>query len=64
LSIAENELRCLTRHCVSGRRFGDIETFHAEASAWSTDINDTRRGVDWRMRIDDARCKMKSIYPK
>jgi hypothetical protein len=27
-------------------------------------VNSTERGVDWQMRIDDARCKLKSIYPK
>lgn len=64
LNIAENELSSLTRQCVSGRRFGDIETLQAETSAWSTDVNDTQRGVDWQMKIGDARCKLKSVYPK
>lgn len=56
LNIAENELSSLTRQCVSGRRFGDIETLRDETSAWSTDVNSTQRGVDWQMKIDDARC--------
>ena len=64
LNIAENELSSLTRQCVRGRRFGDIETLHAETTAWSTDINATQRGVDWQMKIDDARCKLISVYPK
>lgn len=64
LNIAENELSSVTRQCVAGRRFGDIETLRAETSAWSTDVNDTQRGVDWQMKIDDARCKLKSVYPK
>ncbi|MGD9713748.1 MAG: IS630 family transposase [Thermomicrobiales bacterium] len=64
LNIAENELSSLTRQCVSGRRFGDIEALSAETSAWSTDVNNTQRGVDWQMKIDDARCKLKSVYPK
>lgn len=64
LNIAENELSSLTRQCVSGRRFGEIEILNAETSAWSTDVNDTQRGVDWQMKIDDARCKLKSVYPK
>lgn len=37
LNIAENELSSLTRQCVSGRRFGDIETLRDETAAWSTD---------------------------
>jgi hypothetical protein len=64
LNIAENELSSLTRQCVSDRRFGDIETLRDETAAWSTDLNTTQRGVDWQMKIDDARCKLTSIYPK
>jgi hypothetical protein len=64
LNIAENELSSLTRQCVSGRRFADVKTLQDETSAWSTDVNSTQRGVDWQMRIDDARCKLKSVYPK
>ena len=34
LNIAENELSSLTRQCVAGRRFGDIETLRQETAAW------------------------------
>jgi hypothetical protein len=64
LNIAENELSSLTRQCVSGRRFGDIETLQRETAAWSTDVNSTQRGVDWQMKIDHARIKLKSVYPR
>jgi hypothetical protein len=64
LNIAENELSSLTRQCVSDRRFEDIETLRDETAAWSTDINSIQRGVDWQMKIDDARCKLTSVYPK
>lgn len=64
LNIAENELSSLTRQCVSGRRFGDIETLRDETAAWSTDVNHIQRGVDWQMKVDDARCKLISVYPK
>lgn len=64
LNIAENELSSLTRQCVAGRRFADIETLREETLAWSTDVNRTQRGVDWQMKIDDARIKLTSIYPK
>jgi transposase len=64
LNIAENELSSVTRQCVSGRRFGDIDALREETSAWSTDVNNTQRGVDWQMKIDDARTKLISIYPK
>lgn len=64
LNIAENELSSMTRQCVSGRRIGSIEELRAETSAWSTDVNSTQRGVDWQMKIGDARTKLKSVYPK
>ena len=64
LSIAENELSSLTRQCGAGRRFGDVDTLLKETSAWSSDVNETQRGVDWQMTIEDARCKLKSVYPK
>ena len=64
LNIAENELSCMTGQCLRGRRIGDVGTFHDEVSAWSIDINSMQRGVDWQMEVDDARCKLKSVYPK
>jgi hypothetical protein len=64
LNIAENELSSLTRQCVANRRIGDLETLQQEISAWSNDVNDSQRGVDWQMKIDDARTKLKSVYPK
>ena len=60
LNIAENELRI--RQCLRHRRLGDLETLQAEA--WSVDVNERQRGVDWQMKVDDARCKLKSVYPK
>ena len=66
LNIAENELSSMTRQCLHGRRIGDLGTLHGEVSAWSTDVNGTQRvvGVDWQMKVDDARCKLKSVYPQ
>jgi hypothetical protein len=64
LNIAENELSSLTRQCVAGRRFGDVDTLRTETSAWTSDVNASQRGVDWHMKIDDARSKLTSVYPK
>jgi DDE superfamily endonuclease len=63
LNIAENELSSLTRQCVSGRRFADVPTLRQETVAWCIDVNASQRGVDWQMKIDDARTKLKSVYP-
>jgi hypothetical protein len=64
LNIAETELSSLTRQCVAEQRFGEIETLGEATGAWSTDVNTTQRGVEWQMKIDDARCKLTSVYPK
>lgn len=64
LNVAENELSSLTRQCVQGRRFPDEKTLRAETTAWSTDVNNSQRGVDWQMKVDDARIKLKSVYPR
>jgi hypothetical protein len=64
LNIAENELSSLTRQCVAGRRFGNVASLRRETALWSSDVNNTQRGVDWQMKISDARCKLKSVYPK
>jgi len=63
LNIAEAELSSLTRQCVADRRFSDTATLRREARAWSTDVNRTQRGVDWQMKISDARAKLRSVYP-
>jgi hypothetical protein len=64
LNIAENELSCLTRQCVAGRHFGEVQTLRVETQAWSSDVKSIQRGVDWQMKVDDARSKRKSVYPK
>jgi hypothetical protein len=64
LNIAENELSAMTRQCLRERRIGEIEELRDEITAWSVDVTDAQRGVDWQMKIDDARCKLKSVYPK
>lgn len=64
LNVAENELSSLTRQCVDGRRFPDEHTLRKETAAWANDVNGTQRGVDWQMKVDDARTKLKSVYPR
>ena len=63
LNIAENELSSMTHQCLSGRRIPTIETLRKETDAWAISSNDRQRGVDWQFTIDDARHKLKSLYP-
>ena len=64
LNVAENELSSMTRQSIGRRRIGDLKTLQKQIHAWSNDVNTTQPGVDWQMKIDDARCKLKSVYPK
>ena len=64
LNIAENALRALTRQCLHNRRFGDTPQLATATAAWSTASNAKQRGVDWQFKINDARTKLKSLYPK
>jgi len=64
LNIAENELSCMTRQCLKGRRTEDIELLREETEAWAAATNENQRGVQWQFTIEDARTKLTSLYPK
>jgi hypothetical protein len=64
LNIAENELSALTRQCVAHRRFGAIENLQRETTAWANDVNRKQKTVDWQFTIENARTKLRSVYPK
>ena len=64
LNVAECELSAMTGQCVAGRRFGTRDESRDETTAWQIHTNDRQRGVDWQFQIDDARVKLKSLYPK
>jgi hypothetical protein len=49
---------------VARRRFGDVSSLREETKVWSSDVNGAQCGVDWQMKIGDARCKLASVYPK
>jgi len=63
LNIAKNELSSMTRQCVAGRRMPDAEILASETAGWAEDVSINQRTVDWQMKLDDARCKLKSVYP-
>ena len=64
LNIAENELSSMTRQCLSGRRIPDLETLRTQTAAWAVSSNEKQRGVDWQFTVEEARHKLKSLYPK
>lgn len=58
------ELSCLTSQCMHGRRIGALTELHTAIGAWSDKTNAKQRGVDWQFRIENARVKLKRLYPK
>jgi hypothetical protein len=64
LNAAECELSCLTSQCLSGRRIGELDYLQSEIRTWSEKTNAKQRGVDWQFKFDDARRKLKRLYPK
>jgi len=63
LNIAENELSALTRQCLD-RRIPDRETLERETTAWYTQRNQSQKSVDWQFTTDDARIRLKRLYPQ
>jgi hypothetical protein len=63
LNIAEIELAALTKQCLN-RRIPDHTTLTAEVTAWQQKRNDYQKGVDWRFTTEDARIKLKRLYPQ
>lgn len=64
LNVAECELSALTRQCLKHRRIGEITELASEIAAWSNHTNQKQRGVDWQFQIDEARTKLKRLYPQ
>jgi hypothetical protein len=64
LNVAECELSCMTSQCIAGRRIGELEILQSEIKAWSDRTNTKQRGIDWHFTIDNARTKLKKLYPK
>jgi DDE superfamily endonuclease len=64
LNVAECELSCLTSQCLSDRRIAEVLELQSEIRIWSERTNAKQRAVDWQFRIEDARVKLKRLYPK
>ena len=62
LNIAECELSALSRQCLD-RRFPAFAALAAEVAAWQERRNAAGTRVDWRFTTDDARIKLKRLYP-
>jgi len=63
LNIAEIELSLLTRQCLR-QRVPDIKTLQREAQAWYERRNENQKSVDWQFTCEDARVRLKRLYPQ
>lgn len=62
LNMAECEFSVLARQCLA-RRLPDIPTVTTEITAWLRDRNRNSQPADWRFTTEDARIKLKRLYP-
>jgi hypothetical protein len=62
LNIAEIELRVVSTQCLN-RRIPDKKTLKREISKWQNQRNFSNAKVNWRFTTDNARIKLKRLYP-
>ena len=62
LNMAEIEFSALTKQCLK-RRIPDAQTLAREVSAWCDQRNQRNTTVDWRFTSEDARIKLRKLYP-
>jgi hypothetical protein len=62
LNMAEIELSVLSRQCLD-RRVPDEAALKREVAAWQNRRNASDAAIDWRFTTQDARIKLKRLYP-
>ena len=62
LNMAETELSVLTKQCLD-RRIPDAAFLMREVAAWVQQRNTAHATVNWRFTTDNARIKLKRLYP-
>lgn len=63
LDIAEIELSAMTVQCLAKRRIQDLETLRGLLKPWCNDRNSKQKGVEWHFTTEEARIKLKHLYP-
>jgi len=63
LNMAEIEIGIMSRQCLS-RRIPTKAEMAYQVKAWTSTRNSSNLSVDWRFTTDDARIKLKRLYPK
>lgn len=63
LDIAEIELSALARQCIGKNRIPDLETLRHLLQPWYAARNKMQQGVRWQFTTEDARVKLRHLYP-
>lgn len=63
LNMAEIELSVLARQCLK-ERMATQQNIEDQVRAWQQRRNAAKVRVEWRFGVQDARCKLKRLYPK
>ena len=63
LNIAETELSSLSMQCLGNQRIKSIDELNEKLQAWEVDRNARQKGVNWQFTAEDARIKLKRLYP-
>jgi len=63
LNMVEAEFAVMTNQCIGGRRIGDERTLKNEIASYERERNDQKATVNWRFTVEDAREKLKRLYP-
>lgn len=62
LNMAEIELSILGRQCLD-RRIPDQDVLRTFVAAWVNQRNNLSTEMDWHRRTEDARIKLRRLYP-
>lgn len=62
LNMAEIELNVLMGQCLN-RRMDDIHVISQQVAAWQKDRNNKEAKINWQFTGDDARIKLRRLYP-
>ena len=63
LNMAEIELSVLARQCLK-ERMESLANLSLQVESWQAQRNAAKVKVEWRFGVQDARCKLKRLYPK
>lgn len=63
LNVAELEFSVLSRQCLA-TRIDTMEKMQAMTAAWEHERNSRKITVDWQFTCEQARVKLKKLYPK